>query len=63
LEQCGTMFVKLGQMASTRADLVPAEVRADLSLLQGHVDPTPRDAMQAELETELSGGVDEFFSE
>jgi len=63
LEQCGTMFVKLGQMASTRADIVPAEVRAELSLLQSHVDPAPRDAMQAELETELSGGVDEFFSE
>ena len=40
LEQCGGMFVKLGQILSTRTDLLPADVR-ELSQLQDNVPPAP----------------------
>jgi ubiquinone biosynthesis protein len=63
LEQSGVVFVKLGQMASTRADLLPADVREELSRLQSRVEPAPREAMQAQLESELGAGVDEVFAE
>ena len=39
LEEAGGMFVKLGQVLSTRADLLPADVIAELSRLQDHVVP------------------------
>src|SRR5215469_17510012 len=39
LEEAGGIFVKLGQVLSTRADLLPADVIAELSLLQDHVAP------------------------
>ena len=37
LEEAGGMFVKLGQVLSTRADLLPPDVIAELSGLQDHV--------------------------
>jgi ubiquinone biosynthesis protein len=63
LEQCGVVFVKLGQMASTRDDLLPHQLRAELSKLQSAVEPLPREAMQAQLEAELGLAVDEVFAE
>ena len=39
LDEAGGMFVKLGQVLSTRADLLPADVIAELSRLQDHVAP------------------------
>ncbi len=39
LEEAGGMFVKLGQVLSTRADLLPPDVIAELSRLQDHVAP------------------------
>ena len=39
LDEAGGMFVKLGQVLSTRADLLPADVIAELSMLQDHVAP------------------------
>ena len=42
LESCGPIFVKLGQWASTRRDLFPAELCSELSVLQREtVDATP----------------------
>jgi ubiquinone biosynthesis protein len=46
LEECGGMFVKLGQVLSTRADLLPAGVVAELSRLQDQVAPEPLAAAQ-----------------
>lgn len=53
LEECGGMFVKLGQVLSTRSDLVPAHFIAELSKLQDRVAPEPREAMQPVVEAEL----------
>jgi ubiquinone biosynthesis protein len=62
LEECGGMFVKLGQVLSTRADLLPAGVVAELSRLQDQVAPAPPDAVRELLEAELGRPVDEVFA-
>ena len=53
LEECGGMFVKLGQVLSTRTDLISPQAAAELGLLQDHVRPAPRDAIAELLEEEL----------
>jgi ubiquinone biosynthesis protein len=63
LEECGGMFVKLGQLLSTRADLLPAGVIAELSRLQDQVAPAPPEAVRALLEAELGRPVTEAFAE
>ena len=61
LEECGGMFVKLGQVLSTRTDLISPEAAAELGLLQDHVRPAPRDAIAELLEEELSMPLPEVF--
>ncbi|AZQ86516.1 ABC1 family protein [Moraxella catarrhalis] len=39
LEEMGTLFLKLGQLLSTRSDLLPPQIIAQLSLLQDKVAP------------------------
>jgi ubiquinone biosynthesis protein len=41
LEELGATFVKLGQMLSTRADLLPTEYLVELAKLQDSVPPVP----------------------
>jgi ubiquinone biosynthesis protein len=63
LEECGGVFVKLGQVASTRSDVLPADVVAELSRLQDRVAAAPRDAVAALLEAELEQPVDAVFAD
>ena len=63
LEDCGGIFVKLGQVASTRTDLLPASACAELAKLQDSVAPAEPEEIQALLETELGGTVDTVFAE
>jgi ubiquinone biosynthesis protein len=63
LEECGGMFVKLGQVLSTRSDLVPAGVATELAKLQDRVAQESRDAMQAVVEAELGAPVEDVFAE
>jgi len=63
LEECGGMFVKLGQVASTRSDVLPAHVVDTLSQLQSQVSPEPPEAMKALIEEELGQSVDDVFAE
>ncbi len=53
LEEAGGMFVKIGQVLSTRADLLPPDVIAELSGLQDHVPPASPGTVQAMLTEEL----------
>lgn len=41
LQELGPVFVKLGQMLSTRPDIMPPEIARELSLLQDEVAPFP----------------------
>jgi ubiquinone biosynthesis protein len=61
LEECGGMFVKLGQVMSTRTDLISPQAAAELGMLQDHVRPAPRDGIAAILEEELDAPVSEVF--
>ncbi len=62
LEQCGGMFIKLGQVASTRSDLLPAPVIAELTQLQASVPPAEPGAIRAVVEEELGRPVEEVFA-
>jgi ubiquinone biosynthesis protein len=61
LEGGGVTFVKLGQMLSTRADLLPAESIEELSRLQERVAPIPWREVEVVLEAEL-GPLEETFA-
>ena len=63
LEECGGMFVKLGQLLSTRSDLLPAAVTEELAHLQDSVAPAAPDSVRTLLEEELGRPVDEVFAE
>ena len=61
LEEAGGGFVKMGQLLSTRDDLLPAEWTEGLAHLQRSVTPAPADEVAALLERELGAPVDEVF--
>ena len=63
LEDAGGMFVKLGQVASTRADLLPAAWCQELALLRSRAEPQPPEVMRPYLEAELGRPVDEAYAE
>lgn len=62
LEELGPTFVKLGQIASTRPDLIPAEIIAELERLQDHVAPFPYEEVAAIIESELGAPVEQLFA-
>ncbi|MFQ5762455.1 MAG: ABC1 kinase family protein [Candidatus Bathyarchaeia archaeon] len=56
----GPTFVKLGQVLSTRPDVVPQEYIDELSKLQDEVPPAPFDEVKHEIEEDL-GPLDRVF--
>jgi ubiquinone biosynthesis protein len=62
LEEAGGMFVKLGQVLSTRADLLPADLIAELSQLQDHVTPADPAGIVALLTAELGAPPQAVFA-
>jgi len=63
VEQAGGMLIKLGQVASTRDDLLPPEVCEEFAKLQSGVPPAPREQMQHVLEMHLAGPINQTFAE
>ena len=63
LEDLGTTFVKLGQILSTRSDLISPEMQAELQKLQDNVNPLPLDVVEGILIEECGRTPDEVFSE
>ncbi|AUN93828.1 ubiquinone biosynthesis regulatory protein kinase UbiB [Pseudazoarcus pumilus] len=61
LESLGPIFVKFGQMLSTRRDLLPPDVADELALLQDRVPPFPAEQAVAVLEAFYGQPVDEVF--
>jgi ubiquinone biosynthesis protein len=61
LEELGPTFVKLGQMLSTREDLLPAAWIAELSRLHSHVAPVPFDELLPQVEQALGRSPFEVF--
>jgi ubiquinone biosynthesis protein len=62
LEDCGGMFVKFGQIASTRTDLLPDVLTTELAQLQSSARPVPPDEVREVLERELGATVGEEFA-
>ena len=62
LEDAGGMFVKFGQIASTRSDLLAAPVVEELSRLRADVRPIPSDEVRPLVEAELGRPVEEVFA-
>ena len=62
-EELGTTFIKLGQLLSTRGDVLPDEFRDELAKLQDAVPPLPADVIEVEIAAELGAPVTEIFAE
>ena len=63
LEHLGPIFVKLGQVLSTRRDLLPSDIADELAKLQDQVPPFPSDVAVASIERAFGRPVDEIFSQ
>ncbi|MET0232405.1 MAG: ubiquinone biosynthesis regulatory protein kinase UbiB, partial [Rhodanobacteraceae bacterium] len=53
LTELGPIFVKFGQILSTRRDLIPPDVADELTTLQDRVAPFPEEAARAAIEQAL----------
>ena len=62
LESLGPIFVKFGQMLSTRRDLLPPDLADELALLQDRVPPFPTEQALALLENFYGKPVDAVFN-
>jgi ubiquinone biosynthesis protein len=63
LEEAGVTFVKLGQLMSTRDDLLPPEFITELRSLQDQVMPVPWPLVEELLAAELGAPVDQVFTQ
>jgi ubiquinone biosynthesis protein len=63
LEDLGPIFVKFGQVLSTRRDLLPADVADELAKLQDRVPPFASDVAMREIERGLGKPIDQVFIE
>ncbi len=61
IEELGPTFVKLGQILSTRPDLLPADMIAELEKLQDDVVHVPFDDIRSVVEEELETTLEQLF--
>ncbi|GIO62986.1 ABC transporter [Paenibacillus cineris] len=62
LEDLGPTFVKLGQLASTRSDLLPEPIILELIKLQDQVPPFSSESAKGIIEQELDDAIEDIFS-
>ncbi|PSB92329.1 ubiquinone biosynthesis regulatory protein kinase UbiB [Candidatus Pandoraea novymonadis] len=63
LEHLGPIFVKFGQVLSTRRDLMPADIVTELTRLQDQVSPFDSEVARVQIERSLGRPLDEVFVE
>ena len=63
LESLGPIFVKFGQVLSTRRDLMPTDIADELARLQDRVPPFPGELAVREIEAGLGKPIDELFDD
>jgi ubiquinone biosynthesis protein len=63
ITELGTTFIKLGQILSTRADLIGVDLAAELSQLRANVPPESIDSIIATIEQELGKNVNDLFAD
>lgn len=62
LEELGPIFVKFGQLLSTRRDLIPIDMANELAKLQDRVSPFSSDIAIAQITTSLGAHPDQLFA-
>ncbi len=62
VEELGPTFIKLGQILSTRPDLVPLEYSRELTKLQDHVPSFSYEEVKTIITEELGGAPEELFA-
>ncbi len=62
LEELGPTFIKLGQILSTRPDLIPPTYLSELSKLQDNVTCEPWELIKPQIEAELGQPIEEVFT-
>ncbi len=62
IEELGTTFVKIGQILSTRVDLLPAEFIVELAKLQDSLKPVSVEVIKERIRSELGRPVEDLFA-
>ena len=62
IEELGATFIKLGQILSTRTDIVPPDICAELQTLQDNVPEMDRSEVRTIVERELAGKLEDLFA-
>ena len=62
LEELGPIFVKFGQVLSTRRDLIPPDIAEELTKLQDNVPPFPSEEAAACIESSLGAPTSKLFA-
>ncbi|HET92357.1 MAG TPA: hypothetical protein ENN99_16705 [Chloroflexi bacterium] len=63
MEELGPTFIKLGQVLSTRPDLLPIDYIAELSKLQDTVPPVDWGTIRAQIDAELHAPLENVFAD
>nr|WP_193580957.1 AarF/ABC1/UbiB kinase family protein [Paenibacillus aceris] len=61
VEELGPTFIKLGQIASTRSDLLPEDIVKELEKLQDQVKSIPYRQVQDTIEAELGQSIESVY--
>jgi ubiquinone biosynthesis protein len=61
LQDLGPTFIKLGQIASTRPDVLPADLIVELRKLQDEVPPAPFTEIRTQIEESLGSKISDLF--
>ena len=62
LEEAGPIFIKFGQLLSTRPDIIPTEIARSLHKLQDDLPPFPTNQAKEIIEKELGSSLEKTFS-
>lgn len=62
LEELGPTFIKLGQVLSTRPDVVPPAFIEELARLRDEAPPGPWEPVRAQIERELEASLEDLFA-
>ena len=63
LQKLGPIFVKFGQVLSTRRDMIPLDIADQLALLQDRVEPFPSKRVSEIIDQSFAGGIPNVFRE
>lgn len=62
IEELGPTYIKIGQIASTRADIIPQDILSELEKLQENVPPFSFEEVAEIIEEELGSPLEDIFS-